>query len=287
MSPAPVDESAVKALAGELRALLKEKKCHPLVIRMAWHDSGTYDQSIKEFPERGGANGSIRFKAECDHGANAGVINMINLMNGLKEKYPSVTYADMYQLASALAIEDAGGPKIPLRFGRVDVPEEKGCAKEGRLPGGGAPYPDKAKDAAHHLRNVFHRMGFTDQEIVALSGAHTLGRAYPNRSGFGKDKTPYTEKPVAPGATVGGSSWTKDWLKFDNSYFNDIKEQADDNLLVLETDAVIFSDPKFRPSAEKYAADQDTFFNDYSKAHLKLSEVGSEWVEGSPVRVDY
>ena len=52
--------------------------------------------------------------------------------------------------------------------------------------GGGAPYPDKAKDAAQHLRNVFHRMGFTDQEIVVLSGAHTLGRAYPNRSGFGK-----------------------------------------------------------------------------------------------------
>ena len=31
-----------------------------------------------------------------------------------------------------------------------------------------------------------------------------------------QDTTPYTEKPVAPGATVGGSSWTKDWLKFDN-----------------------------------------------------------------------
>ena len=30
---------------------------------------------------------------------------MINLLNGLKEKYPSVTFADMYQLASALAIE--------------------------------------------------------------------------------------------------------------------------------------------------------------------------------------
>ena len=30
---------------------------------------------------------------------------MINLMNSLKEKYPSVTHADMYQLASALAIE--------------------------------------------------------------------------------------------------------------------------------------------------------------------------------------
>ena len=30
---------------------------------------------------------------------------MINLLNGLNEKFPSVSYADMYQLASALAIE--------------------------------------------------------------------------------------------------------------------------------------------------------------------------------------
>ena len=34
---------------------------------------------------------------------------------------------------------------------------------------------------------VFYRMGFNDQEIVALSGAHTLGRAWKNRSGFGAE----------------------------------------------------------------------------------------------------
>ena len=38
----------------------------------------------------------------------------------------------------------------------------------------------------------------------------------PSRSGFGKEKTKYTEK--GPG-TPGGSSWTVEWLKFDNSYF--------------------------------------------------------------------
>lgn len=55
-----------------------------------------------------------------------------------------------------------------------------------------------------------------DQEIVALSGAHTLGRARPNRSGFGKEATKYTES--GPG-NPGGSSWTPDWLVFNNDYF--------------------------------------------------------------------
>lgn len=34
-----------------------------------------------------------------------------------------------------------------------------------------------------HLRNVFYRMGFGDEGIVALSGAHTLGRAHKVRGG--------------------------------------------------------------------------------------------------------
>lgn len=40
------------------------------------------------------------------------------------------------------------------------------------------------------------------------AGAHTLGRAYPNRSGFGKESTKYTKD--GPG-TKGGSSWTPEW----------------------------------------------------------------------------
>jgi hypothetical protein len=52
--------------------------------------------------------------------------------------------------------------------------------------------------------------------VCGAAGAHTLGRVKPSRSGFGKEKTKYTEK--GPG-TPGGSSWTVEWLKFDNSYF--------------------------------------------------------------------
>ncbi len=67
-----------------------------------------------------------------------------------------------------------------------------------KFVGGGGPYPDGAPDAATHLRNVFYRMGLNDQEIVVLSGAHTLGRAYPSRSGFGESSSldaPYLHYP--------------------------------------------------------------------------------------------
>jgi hypothetical protein len=38
-------------------------------------------QDIKEFPQRGGANGSIRFYPEINHGANAGLFGPRRSMN--------------------------------------------------------------------------------------------------------------------------------------------------------------------------------------------------------------
>ncbi|XP_021896367.1 L-ascorbate peroxidase T, chloroplastic [Carica papaya] len=79
-----------------------------------------------------------------------------------------------------------------------------------------------------------------------------------------------------PGAP-GGQSWTVQWLKFDNSYFKEIKEKRDEDLLALPTDAVLFDDPSFKVYAEKYAEDQDAFFKDYAEAHAKLSTLGAKF----------
>ncbi|MBA0595787.1 hypothetical protein Gorai_012644, partial [Gossypium raimondii] len=159
--------------------------------------------NIEEWPRRGGANGSLRFEVELKHAANAGLVNALNLLQHIKDKYSGVTYADLFQLASATAIEEAGGPKIPMKYGRVDVSRPNECPEEGRLPAAGPPSP------ADHLREVFYRMGLNDKEIVALSGAHTLGRSRPDRSGWGKPETKYTKD--GPGAP-GGQSWTVQWL---------------------------------------------------------------------------
>uniref|UniRef100_A0A0D9XXF8 L-ascorbate peroxidase n=1 Tax=Leersia perrieri TaxID=77586 RepID=A0A0D9XXF8_9ORYZ len=258
----------LRAAREDVRHLLKTKPCHPILVRLGWHDAGTYDKNIAEWPRCGGANGSIRFGIELVHGANKGLMTALLLALPIKGKYKGVTYADMIQLASATAIEEAGGPKIPMIYGRVDTTSEEQCPPEGRLPAAGPPSP------ADHLREIFYRMGLCDQEIVALSGAHTLGRARPERSGWGERETKYTKN--GPG-TPGGQSWTPEWLKFDNSYFKEIKERQDEDLLVLPTDAVLFEDPSFKIYAEKYAEDQDAFFKDYAEAHAKLSNLGAKF----------
>lgn len=128
----------------------------------------------------------------------------------------------------------------------------------------------------------------TDAEIVALSGAHTIGRAYKERSGLPSlDKTKYTAE--GPG-TAGGMSWTPEWLRFDNSYFKVLKSAKDGDagdleLLRLDTDVALFEDPVFAPTAERYAADEAAFFAEYAAAHAKLSELGSTFDPAEGIRI--
>ncbi|KAH0871673.1 hypothetical protein HID58_078695 [Brassica napus] len=169
----------------DLRSIISSKNCAPIMLRLAWHDAGTYDAQSKT----GGPNGSIRNEEEYTHGANSGLKIALELCEGVKAKHPKITYADLYQLAGVVAVEVTGGPDISFQPGRKD---SNVCPREGRLP--------DAKKDFQHLRDVFYRMGLSDKDIVALSGGHTLGRAHPERSGF-------------------DGPWTQEPLKFDNSYF--------------------------------------------------------------------
>lgn len=264
--------------------IVGKKNCGPILVRLAWHDSGTFDKDVDdEWPAAGGANGSIRFDPEIKHGANAGLTIALNLLEPVKEAYPNVSYADIFQLGSARSIELAGGPKIDMKYGRVDATDPSQCSPEGNLPDGepdestgkfGGPGGTKSTEDTSpfgHLRKVFYRQGFDDEGIVALSGAHTFGRAFKDRSGLGAEKTKFTDgtsesaKQIrADGSEAkygpGGSSWTKQWLRFDNSYFTTMPDPSTDpELLKMSTDTTLFSDEGFKPFAEKFRESQDAF----------------------------
>jgi L-ascorbate peroxidase len=226
------------------------------------------------------------------HGANAGLKKVIGYLQPIKDKFPILSWADIIQMAGAEAVTLAGGPRINMRYGRIDANEP---SKEGALPGALAPWQEKTPAA--HLRAVFGRMGFSDREIVALSGSHTIGRAFAERSGTVKESagkgTKYTMGNACPRfdgkegyGMAGGRSWTPRWLTFDNSYFTTPRPNkqggaggsSNDDLHWLPTDAILASDPGFKPYFDLYAKSQDAFFQDYAEAHRRLSEQGAKWI---------
>ncbi|KAM7280773.1 hypothetical protein ACFE04_007907 [Oxalis oulophora] len=234
-------QKAIEKAKRKLRGLIAEKNCAPIMLRLGWHSAGTFDCKSKT----GGPFGTMRHSAELAHGANNGLDIALRLLEPIKEQFPEISYADFHQLAGVVAVEVTGGPEIPFHPGREDKPEPP---PEGRLP--------DATKGADHLRVVFgEQMGLSDKDIVALSGAHTLGRCHKERSGF--------EGP-----------WTANPLIFDNSYFKELLNGEKEGLLQLPSDKSLLSDPAFRPLVEKYAVDEDAFFADYAEAHLKLSELG-------------
>ncbi|PWN51750.1 mitochondrial cytochrome c peroxidase [Violaceomyces palustris] len=231
----------------------------PVLVRLAWHASGTYDKHSNT----GGSNGAtMRFAPEANHGANAGLGAARDFMEEIKKQFPWITYADLWTLGGVAAIQEMGGPKIPWRPGRKDGTVEQ-SPPEGRLPDG-----DKGPD---HLRHIFYKMGFNDQEIVALSGAHALGRCHKDRSGF---EGPWTFAPTS----------------FTNEYFNllvnekwtqkkwngppQFEDKTTKSLMMLMTDLALTQDSSFRKHVQRYAKSEDEFFNDFSAAFSKLLELG-------------
>lgn len=52
-----------------------------VILRLAWHSSGTYDKNTKT----GGSNGAtMRFDPEASHGANAGLKSARDFMEPIK-----------------------------------------------------------------------------------------------------------------------------------------------------------------------------------------------------------
>lgn len=258
-------EGDYEAVAEAIRKILPKEdyddgSIGPVLVRLAWHASGTYDKKTGT----GGSNGAtMRYHLEAADGANAGLEYARKFLEPIKAQFPWITYADLWTFAGTVALEAMGGPKIPWKPGRVDYTDEVNVPPNGRLPDGAL--------GQDHLRHIFYRMGFNDQEIVALSGAHNLGRTHANRSGF---DGPWVPNPIRFANTYFKLLLNGEW-HMDKSpagvpqYYDEDKE-----LMMLPTDMALIKDEKFRKYVELYAKDRDLFFKDFSAAFSKLLELG-------------
>ncbi|KIN07393.1 hypothetical protein OIDMADRAFT_108415 [Oidiodendron maius Zn] len=258
-----------EAVRKDIAALLKQPgyddgSAGPVFVRLAWHSAGTYDAET----DTGGSNGAgMRYEAEGGDPANAGLQHARAFLESVKEKHPWITYADLWTLAGVVAIKEMGGPTIPWKGGRTDYVDDSKLPPRGRLP--------DAAQGADHIRWIFSRMGFNDQEIVALSGAHNLGRCHSDRSGF---EGAWVNSPTRFSnqyfRLLLSLQWRKKILKNGIVQFMNYDEDTETELMMLPTDISLTTDPSFKKYVELYAKDKDRFFEDFSKVFDKLMELG-------------
>jgi len=180
----------------------------------------------------------------------------------IKQKHPGISYSDLWTLAGVVAIESMGGPQIKWRPGRSDKDDGSHCTPDGRLP--------DAAQGADHIRDVFGRMGFNDREMVALIGAHALGRCHTDRSGF---SGPWTHSPTVFSNDFFVQLLENTWTK--KKWNGPIQfEDPSGQLMMLPADLALIQDPEFKKIVEDYAKDEDKFFKDFAAAFQKLEELG-------------
>ena len=245
------NEEVRKNLRQVLESKIQKTKC-PAVLRVAFHDAGTFNKASND----GGMNGSVLY--ELGRPESFGLKRGLNPIKEVYEEMKArgfgddtggVSLADCIACAGAYAIELTGGPKflesIPL--GRRDA---SSADPENRIP----VETLRGKEMREHFQNLY---GLSSQEMIALSGAHTIGQ-----KGFGD---PYT---------------------FDNEYFVTLKKDpwnlpnlTKDELEMNEhigllSDRYLAEDEENKKWINKYAEDAGAFNKDFVEAYIKLTTLG-------------
>lgn len=178
----------------------------PLIIRMAWHASGTY----RTGDGRGGAgSGTIRFAPLNSWPDNVNLDKARRLLWPVKQKYGNrISWADLHVYAGNVALESMGFKTFGFAGGREDrwEPEEDiywgtestwlgdarysgdrdlenplAAVQMGLIyvnPEGPNGNPDPMA-SARDIRETFARMAMDDEETVALiAGGHTFGKTH-------------------------------------------------------------------------------------------------------------
>jgi catalase (peroxidase I) len=219
-----VPDGGYTAVVEDIKALLTDSKSFfpaddlepqgpwygGLMIRLAWHCSGSYRDS----DGRGGCDGGrIRFDPELNWPDNANLNQALKLLEPIKEKYGSdLSWGDLIILSGNAAIEMAGGPILGFCGGRIDDADGANSLKlgpsdeqeaiapcvsineQGRCqsplgpstmgliyvnPAGPVGFEGDPVASGVAIRDVFGRMGFNDRETVALiGGGHAFGSSH-------------------------------------------------------------------------------------------------------------
>jgi peroxidase len=192
-----------------------------------------------------------------------------------------VSCADILALAAEISVQLSGGPGWGVLLGRLDGRTSSKAQAE-NLPG---PF-----DSLKNLTDKFSAVNLDVTDLVALSGAHTFGRAkclfVTNRlyNFSGTNQPDPTLNPAyraflsarCPRNGDGNSLRDLDPTTpntFDKNYFTNLEA----NRGYLDSDQLLKSDPgalrTTAPIVDRFAASQDAFFKSFALSMIKMGNI--------------
>ncbi|MBA0856635.1 hypothetical protein Goshw_001064 [Gossypium schwendimanii] len=191
-----------------------------------------------------------------------------------------VSCADILALATRNFVSIAGGPVYTVMLGRKDSLESNISSVEANIP--------RANTTMDEIIRMFESKNFTVGEMVALSGAHTIGFSHCKEFAyrlFGYSRSTPTDPSYHPKFSAALKTLCANYKndsdmaafndpmtpsKFDNMYYQNLKR----GMGLLESDNGLLRHPRTNHFVDLYAFNQTAFFNDFAQAIEKLSLSG-------------
>ncbi|CAD5312712.1 unnamed protein product [Arabidopsis thaliana] len=184
-----------------------------------------------------------------------------------------VSCADIIAVAARDASEYVGGPRYDVKVGRRDSTNAFRAIADRDLP--------NFRASLNDLSELFLRKGLNTRDLVALSGAHTLGQAqcltfkgrlYDNSSDIdaGFSSTRKRRCPVNGGDTTLAPLDQVTPNSFDNNYYRNLMQKKG----LLESDQVLFGTGASTDSiVTEYSRNPSRFASDFSAAMIKMGDI--------------
>ncbi|XP_017974820.1 PREDICTED: peroxidase 55 [Theobroma cacao] len=224
--------------------------------------------------------------------AGDGFDTVIKAKQAVEAKCPGVvSCADILVIAARDVVRLAGGPSFKIQLGRRDGLVSQASRVAGNLP---EPNFDLTQ-----LNTLFAKNNLTQTDMIALSGAHTLGFSHCSRfanrlysfspsSPVDPDLDPtYVQQlkedcpqDVDPRIAIDMDPVTPQI--FDNMYFKNLIAKKG----LFTSDDVLFTNPASKPTVMNFAGNQRNFKAAFIIAMRRLGRVGVKAGKAGEIRLD-
>lgn len=151
----------------ELERLVRVASVAHELLRLAWIEAVSYSKS----PPHGGTRGWTRLihgRPDLEaHPLLQGVDETLLLLQEVKAQAPSLSWADLVQLAGSVALESLAAVHTPFRWGRLDSTHLDTLPTLGHLP-------DRTRPSL--VRELATQWGLLEREVVALAPLLAVGQ---------------------------------------------------------------------------------------------------------------